>query len=116
MKVEIGQTNPNIALNPDPANIRNCRRQIEPPEVQNGVTAHIAKTAGVSRTAAGSDVTDISGVAPSISALAAAVQASPDVRQARVEALRDAIGQGTYQISPQRIAESMLAQATSKLR
>ena len=83
---------------------------------QDGATARVAATVGVSRTARGSDTTDVSGVTHSITDLATVVHSSADVRSARVAALRDAVSQGTYQVSPDRIAESMLAQATSKLR
>jgi len=81
-----------------------------------GPTARVSATVGISRTAGVSDTADISGVVPSISDLASAVHSAADVRHAKVQSLREAMDQGTYQVSPERIAESMLAQATSKLR
>ncbi len=90
---------------------------LDPGQIQQGgATARVSATVGVSRTAGVSDTADVSGVTHSIGDLATLVQSSADVRPARVEALRDAISQGTYQVSPDRIAASMLAQATSKLR
>ncbi|MFZ0706001.1 MAG: flagellar biosynthesis anti-sigma factor FlgM [Candidatus Korobacteraceae bacterium] len=86
--------------------------QIQP----GGAAAQSSATAGVSRTARGADTADISGLAPAISDLAAAVHTAPEVRATKVQALRQAVDQGTYQVSPDRIAQSMLAQATSKLR
>ncbi len=83
---------------------------------QDGTTAQVSATAGVSRTAQVPDTADISGVAPSISEFATAVHSSADVRYAKVRSLREAVAQGTYEVSPERIADSMLAQATSKLR
>ena len=38
------------------------------------------------------------------------VDAPPEVRQQRVEALKRALAEGSYQISPQRIAAAMLAE------
>jgi len=116
MKVDTAYPNATAAFGNDQAKVRNNLRQIEPPEVQQSATARVSPTAGAARTAGVSDTAKISGVTPPISALAAAVYSAPDVRQARVEVLRDAVEQGTYRIEPQRIAESMLAQATSKLR
>ena len=48
-------------------------------------------------------------------ALEGRLQAVPEVRQQRVEALRNAISAGTFRISPQRIADAMLAES-AKLR
>ncbi len=97
--------------------------ELNPGQVQqDGATARVpatvrvSSTVGVSRTAGVSDTANVSGVTPSIGSLAMVVHSSADVRHTRVEALRDAISQGTYQVSPERIADSMLAQATSKLR
>jgi flagellar biosynthesis anti-sigma factor FlgM len=37
----------------------------------------------------------------------------PDVRQERVNGLRQAISQGTFQVSPGKIADAMLAESRS---
>jgi negative regulator of flagellin synthesis FlgM len=42
--------------------------------------------------------------------LKAQVDAIPEVRWERVEALRRAMAEGIYEISPERIAEAMLAE------
>ncbi len=39
------------------------------------------------------------------------VDAIPEVREQRIEELKRAMAEGTYQISPERIAEAMLAEA-----
>ena len=58
---------------------------------------------------------DNEGGRPLLSATAAALESRlqevPDVRQQRVEALRNAISAGTFRISPQRIADAMLAES-----
>lgn len=83
---------------------------------QDGATARVSATVAPSRTARAADTADLSGIAPSLSSLTSVVHASADVRQTKVQALQQAVAQRTYQVSPERIAESMLAQATSKLR
>ena len=62
------------------------------------------------------DVARLSTGSVSMHNLADLVRSTADVRQAKVEALRALVSQGTYQVSPQRVAEAMLAQATSKTR
>jgi flagellar biosynthesis anti-sigma factor FlgM len=111
------------ATSTQPQRVHSARHEMEthngadPGEVQQGgPTAQILPTVAVPRTARGSDTTHISGVAPSISDLATAVHTAADVRSTKVQSLRQAVDQGTYQVSPERIAQSMLAQATSKLR
>jgi len=44
----------------------------------------------------------------SLSSLEAKVQASPEVRQDKVEALRQAIQNGEYEVDPQKIAHAIL--------
>jgi flagellar biosynthesis anti-sigma factor FlgM len=44
------------------------------------------------------------------------VASTPEVRHSRIEGLRNSIDQGTYQVSPQSIAQAMLGQATAKAR
>lgn len=48
-----------------------------------------------------------------ISALAAQVKQMPDVRQERVDALRQAVESGQYQVSDKQIAEALHAQILS---
>ena len=61
------------------------------------------------------DVTHLSSGSEAIGKLKAQVDAAPEVRQQKVDALRQAMTAGTYQISPQRIAGAMLAEAERKL-
>jgi negative regulator of flagellin synthesis FlgM len=123
MRIDSNYLSATASSSSEQQRVRSNLREIEPqgeldagPVQQGGATARVSATAAASRTAQTSDTADISGTATSMSSLAAAVHSSPDVRQAKVEALRDAVAQGTYQVSPGRIADSMLAQATSKLR
>lgn len=54
----------------------------------------------------------ISGRGQLLQRLREAVQQSPDVRAEKVAALREAIQQGTYDISPVEIAKAILASRT----
>ena len=70
-----------------------------------------ASTAPSSATAApqpGVDSVNITDSARRLSALAQAVQSAPDVDSQRVAALQQAIGNGQYQISPERVADRLL--------
>jgi len=62
------------------------------------------------------DSAEFSVRAAELGRLAGMASSAPDVRQGRIEALRDSIVQGTYEVSPERIADAMLAQATKKAR
>jgi len=57
------------------------------------------------------DVARLSTGSDAIQSLKARLADVPDVRRERVDSLRQAISAGTYQISPQAIAEAMLATA-----
>jgi len=50
-----------------------------------------------------------------IQALKAQLNAIPDIRQQQVDGLRQAVESGTYQVSPQRIADAMLADLGRKV-
>ncbi len=54
----------------------------------------------------------ISGRGQLLQRLSEAVQGSPDVRAEKVAALREAVRQGTYEISPIGIAKAILASRT----
>jgi len=62
------------------------------------------------------DVAELSGATQAVPALKAQLDRLPDVRQERVQSLQQAIANGSFTISPQRIAEAMLAgpQASSR--
>ncbi|NCN71470.1 MAG: flagellar biosynthesis anti-sigma factor FlgM [Rhodoferax sp.] len=60
------------------------------------------------------------GVAVSVSSLARSLEASnrgetPDVDTAKVEAVRNAIAQGTYAVNPEAIADKLLSNAQEML-
>lgn len=69
------------------------------------------ETPGQSRTAdlkAGGDKIEMSGVVQEISRIAELVKATPDIRTNRVEALKEAIDSGSYEIEGNKVAEKML--------
>ena len=57
-----------------------------------------------------SDSVSLSPQAQSISRLESAVANVPDVDSARIDAIREAIDSGQYQIDPEAIADSIIAQ------
>ena len=57
------------------------------------------------------DVASLSTGSDAVQQLKAQLSNVPDVRQRRVDSLRQAIGDGTFQVSPASIAEAMLARA-----
>jgi len=57
------------------------------------------------------DVASLSTGSDAVASLRAQLDQVPDIRQQRVEMLRQAIGEGQFTISPNRIAEGMLAEA-----
>lgn len=123
MRIDTNHPSATTSSNEQQQRVRSTLREMEPqdglnagPIQQGGATAQASATARDSQSAGVTDLADISAVAPSISDLATALQATPDVRQSKVQALRQAVDQGTYQVSSSQVAESMLAQATSKLR
>ena len=61
------------------------------------------------------DVAHLSSGSESIQKLKMQLEALPDIRQERVEALRQSISAGTYKISPASIATAMLADAGLKV-
>ena len=85
-----------------------------------GATAGVSRTARPSGTPASPDTVHISATAHdyemSMGDMVSRVNATPDSRTARVQALQAALAEGTYQVSAERIADAMLRQATSKVR
>ena len=61
------------------------------------------------------DVAHLSSGSDAVLRLKVQLDTVPDIRQERVEALRQAINDGTYQISPQAVATAMLADSALKL-
>lgn len=56
----------------------------------------------------GEDKTTLSGDSASVKALTAKAMQSAEIRQDKVEALRQAIQNGDYKIEPDKIAEAMM--------
>ncbi len=67
-----------------------------------------AELAKVTATTA-DDVTHLSSGSESVQSLKTHLDSLPDIRQERVEALRQAMSAGTYKISPAKVASAMLA-------
>lgn len=83
--------------------------------VATDLTTDKAKNSGK-----GDNATEISGHAHdafsvdtvSVGALQAKALATPEVRQEKVQALRDAIRSGSYEVDPGKIADAMLRDAS----
>ncbi len=54
------------------------------------------------------DTASLSTDSVSLSSLSTQAMQSPEVRQDRVDALRQAIGNGTYSVTPQQIADAIV--------
>ena len=61
------------------------------------------------------DVAHLSSGSDAVQKLKTQLDAVPDVRQQRVDALRQAISDGTYKISPHAVAAAMLADSVLKV-
>lgn len=75
-----------------------------------------ASTGNVAPHSSVTDTATLSGPSPVAGRLASVLHLSPEVRHGRVEALQSAVAAGTYQVSAERVADAMLAQATNKAR
>jgi negative regulator of flagellin synthesis FlgM len=78
-------------------------RSVQRTNASNG-TAPAAADNGV----AGNSGVQITDSARQLAALEQAIRAIPDVDEAKVAEIRNAIANGTYQVSPDRIAEKLL--------
>ncbi|HXJ85939.1 MAG TPA: flagellar biosynthesis anti-sigma factor FlgM [Candidatus Binatia bacterium] len=57
---------------------------------------------------AGEDQAQLSGAHVQVTALAAQASQPPEIREERVQALRQTVDSGTYRLDPQRIAGAMV--------
>ena len=57
---------------------------------------------------AGGDRTTLTSTQQSLSELVSTAMSSPDIRQDRVDSLKQAISNGTYELDPEKIAASMI--------
>ena len=77
----------------------------------SAATDRAAEAAAGQASPAAEDVAHLSTGSDAVENLKAQLQAVPDVRQLKVNNLRRAITDGSFQVSAQRIAEGMLADA-----
>ena len=78
-------------------------------EAISGQSGRPGKKSGASGSSA--DGATFSAGSASVGSLEARALASPEIRTDRVEALRNAINNGSYQIDPGKIADAMLNEA-----
>jgi len=85
-----------------------------PQQIPENNRASAQTTAAAGSTAAnsplGEDQAQLSGAHVQVAALAAQASHLPEVRQERVQALRQAIQSGHYQVSPEKVASALMAQ------
>jgi flagellar biosynthesis anti-sigma factor FlgM len=67
-----------------------------------------AKKASASGLAAGEDRTTFTSDKQSLGSLVSAAMSSPEIRQDKVDSLKQAISSGSYQLEPGKIAASMI--------
>ncbi len=75
----------------------------------SGASAKAGQGAANGVPANADDVAQLSADSDAVASLRSYLDGVPDVRQQRVESLRQAISQGQFAISPERIAAGMLA-------
>jgi flagellar biosynthesis anti-sigma factor FlgM len=89
-----------------------------PPLSESGRTGEQNPASGGTRSAAssplGEDQTQLSGIHVQAQALAAQVAQLPEVRQEKVNALRQVVLGGSYQPSSQQVAEAVFAHMVVK--
>ena len=82
------------------------------PELDRSGKAAGAKPAGQEATTSVSteavDVAHLSTGSDAVQKLKAQLKAVPDVREARIDAVKQALNEGSFEVSPERIAEAML--------
>lgn len=67
-----------------------------------------AENVAASELAGGSDRTTLTSTQQSLSGLVSTAMSSPEIRQDRVDSLKQAISDGSYQLDPEKIAASMI--------
>lgn len=78
---------------------------------QRGQTAAAAASAVQGESEIGEDKATLSSDAASLDALTAKALQSSEVRQDKIDAIREAIKNGSYKIEPDKIAEAMIRQS-----
>lgn len=86
------------------------------PSGSSASTARVGPNAVNNHVGTTEDVAQLSNGSQAVRALKAQLDQLPDVRQERVQSLKQAINDGSFSVSPDRIAEAMLGnpQASSK--
>src|ERR1700748_2559780 len=74
----------------------------------SATTAKAGSGSSVSGSSEGNDSAQLSTGSDAVQALQKQLESVPDGRQERVSALRQAMSDGSFQVSPARIAEAML--------
>jgi negative regulator of flagellin synthesis FlgM len=76
--------------------------------VKRAKDASVGAPAQVEKPSSGNSGVQITDSARQLAALEQAIRSMPDVDQAKVDEIRNAIANGTYKVSPDRIAEKLL--------
>jgi len=79
------------------------------PESNRNSAQSITTSSGSSSNALGEDQAQLSGAHVQVQALAAQASQLPEVREERVQALRQAIESGQYRVNPDHVAHAVLA-------
>jgi flagellar biosynthesis anti-sigma factor FlgM len=79
------------------------------PESERSSAQPGATSSSLGSVAGGEDQTQLSGALTQVDALAAQASQLPEIRQERVQSLRQAVFGGQYQPDPQKVAGALLA-------
>lgn len=82
------------------------------PETSSGSSARASASSAATPSAIGEDQAQLSSTHAQVQALTAQAAQLPEVRQERVQALRQAVESGRYRVNPQHVAGAMLAHMT----
>lgn len=74
-----------------------------------GTAVPVSTSASSGLAGSGEDQAELSGALVQVQALVAQASQLPEVRQERVQALRQAVESGTYQASPEQVAGAVFA-------
>jgi negative regulator of flagellin synthesis FlgM len=89
MRIDLNQTASQIASENNP----------KPVDAENVATSDLASA---------DDRTTLTSTQQSLNSLVSTAMSSPEVRQDRVDSLKQAISDGTYKLDPEQIASSMI--------
>lgn len=83
------------------------------PEADRRSSGQAAASSSASRLQSGEDQAQFSGAHVQVEALAAQAAQLPEIRQERVQSLRDVVRSGAYMSDPKKTAGAMVAQMIS---